>query len=166
MLCSCNPEMSLRLFSAEIACLYVKLLPYLDLSNLLFVCFLSVFASGDLTRAGCERAALPCSRVVPSHATAVVCPSSFRAHLGESGMAGGFDLVELMGSTGNRTQISCLSLSGSICHSLAAALFILPCAWLEVPVDEFCFQGVNTWQPSHTFPRAVSGKYTRLPLNI
>lgn len=158
MLCSCNPEMSPSLSSAEIASLYVKLLPYLDLSNLVFVCYLSIYASGDLTRAVCDTAALLCSHVVPSHAMAVTCPSSFLAHLGKWWMTGGFDLVELTGSIENRTQISCLSLSGSICYCSAAALFILPHAWLEVWVDEFPLQGVNMLQPPHMFPLAVSGK--------
>lgn len=135
MLCSCNPEMSLSLFSAEIASLYVKLLPYLDPSNPLFVYYLSIYVSGDLTYAVRGTAALLCSPIVHSHAVAVLCPSSFLAHLGKSGRAGGFDLVGLTGSAENRTQISCLSLSDSICYCSAAALCILPHAWLEVRVD-------------------------------
>lgn len=52
---------SLRgLFSAEIGSFWVKLLPYLDLINLVFVCYLSVYVSSGLTHAVCEMVALPC----------------------------------------------------------------------------------------------------------
>ena len=59
--------MSQSLFSAEIASLYVKLLPYLDLSNLVFVCYLSIYTSGDFAHAVCETAALLLS------GTAITC---------------------------------------------------------------------------------------------
>lgn len=90
-----------------------------------------------------------------SPAMAVTCPSSFLAHLGKSGMAGGFGLVRLMGSTESRTRISCLSLWDSICYCSAAVLFILPHAWLEVWVDGFPLQGVN--MPPHMLPLDLLG---------
>lgn len=114
------PESLLRL----LVC--VKLLPCLDLSNLLFGCCLPMLASGDLTGAAREAAARPCARMVPLHAMAVICPIFLPGTPGLVGATGGFDLVELAGSTMNRAQIPCLSLSGSICYCSAAALFILP----------------------------------------
>lgn len=104
----------------------VKLLPCVELSNLVFGCCLSMLASGALTGAAREAAARPCARVVPSHAMAVICPLFLPGMPGLLGVTGGFDLVELAGSTVNRTQIPCLSLPGSICYCSAAALFILP----------------------------------------
>lgn len=92
---------------------------------------------------------------------------SFLAHLGRSGMAGGFGLVELAGSAENRTQICCLSLSGSICYCSAPALFIFipPHAWLEAQVDEFSIQVVNMLQPPHVSSCCFRHIY-KLVLNI
>lgn len=90
-----------------------------------------------------ETAAFPCSRTVPSRTVPHKgCYLPFLSCI--PGQVG--DLVDLTRSTEKRIQISCLSLSGSICYGSAALLFILLRAWLEVQVDAFPFQGVNMLQ--------------------
>lgn len=107
--------MSWGLFAAEISSLYVKPLPYLELSNPVLLCCLLWIYEWP------QAHSLWDSSIPLLLCSATTCSDCYLPFLPcTPGQVG--DLVELTGSTEKRIQISCLSLSGSICYSSAAFL--------------------------------------------
>lgn len=148
----------LSLPSAEISSFCVKLLPLTWASSCL--CYLPAQGSGDLAPAvwGSDSPLLLGSaKNAVSHLPSL--------HTGQVRDGRRLWLGRAPRDAENRTQICCLSLSGSICYCSAPVLFIPPHAWLEAQVDEFSIQVVNMLQPPHIFLLLFRQIY-KLVLNI